>query len=64
MSDSPHYRYLAINGQFLPEKFLDSVWEHLNQLTPLLEAEIIQPSPADKLAYLVLKQITLRMTKP
>lgn len=56
-----NYPYLDINGFQPSREFLDGLWEELNRKAILWKAGIDTPSKADKLAYLVLQQITLRI---
>lgn len=54
------YPYTSINGEYLDKGFLDSVWEDLLRKAPLFELGIIEPSPSERLAYMVMTQITMR----
>ena len=55
------YPYLSINGECFTQEFLDDTWRELISKIPIWEAGIDVPSNTDKLAYIVLKQITMRM---
>jgi len=59
----PKYPYLGINGEYLDKTFLDQVWEYLDRLSFAWDAGISEPSPTDKFAYHVLKQITIGGSK-
>lgn len=54
------YPYLSLNGEFYSREFLDAAWAYLHKQAPLWKAGVSEPTPADKLAYEVLKQITMR----
>lgn len=58
-SEAP-YPYLGINGEYLDKAFLDAAWRDLLSKTKVWSAGLENPSPADRLAYLVLRQITMR----
>ena len=58
-SDAP-YPYLGVNGAYYDRQFLDSVWSHLEKMTPIWSSGLDAPSPVDRFAYDVLKQITMR----
>ena len=53
------YPYMSVNGEFFDKEFLDSVWKYLHDRTPLWSTGLEVPSPSDKFAYQVLKQITV-----
>lgn len=55
------YPYLSINGEYLDKQFLDDAWRHLIRKAYVWGAGLEEPSPTDRLAYAVLKQITMRM---
>lgn len=54
------YPYLGINGEYPSKEFLDDCWRHLHKMAVIWAAGIDKPSPTDRLAYLLLKQITFR----
>jgi hypothetical protein len=54
------YPYFSINGEYMDKDFLDSVWDHLITMSKIWDSGIDDPSPADKLAYIVMKQISSR----
>lgn len=54
------YPYNGINDAYYDKEFLDSVWNYLEKKSILWKAGIETPNPADRLAYEVLKQITMR----
>jgi hypothetical protein len=54
------YPYFSINGEFLDKDFLDSVWEHLHKMSRVWQSGLDSPSPTDKLAFIVMKQISAR----
>ena len=58
-SDAP-YPYLGVNDAYYDRQFLDSVWFHLEKMTPIWTSGVDAPSPSDRFAYDVLKQITMR----
>jgi hypothetical protein len=58
------YPYLGINGQYLSRDFLDSVWADLHNKAIICDANISEPSPSEKLAYFVMKQITMGNVNP
>ena len=53
------YPYNPINGELLPKEFLDSVWKHLHKKARLCQIGMDEMTPSDKLAYIVLKQVSL-----
>ncbi len=61
---SSKYPYMSVNGEFFDKNFLDSAWEYLRQQAPIWQAGISAPTPADKLAYQVLKQISHHPGEP
>jgi len=54
------YPYDSINGEFYSKEFLDSVWRDLKQKAIYVQMKMDSFSPAEKLAYVILKQITYR----
>jgi hypothetical protein len=56
---SMKYPYNPINGELLPKEFLDSVWKHLHKKARLCHIGMDEMTPSDKLAYIVLKQVSL-----
>ncbi len=54
------YPYNDVNGMLFNKEFLDSVWNYLYKMAPLWNAGIAIPEPTDKMAYQILKQISIR----
>ena len=52
------YPYFSINGEYMDKELLDSVWEHLSKNSIIWQSGIDTPSPADRLAFIVMKQIS------
>lgn len=61
MVDKAHapYPYLGINGEYFDKAFLQSVEASIVRKIPLWEAKIEEPTPVEKFAYHVLKQIKM-----
>lgn len=55
------YPYQGVNGEFYDKAFLDNVWQDLLRKSIGWTLGLDTPTPADRLAYEVLKQITMRM---
>ena len=56
--DAP-YPYLGINGGYLATDFLKGVEADLVSKIPIWQAGILEPTPCERLAYLILKQIKM-----
>lgn len=59
-----NYPYMSVNGEFFTREALDAAWAYLEKQAPLWQAGIGEPSPTDKIAYHVLKQITVGRVSP
>lgn len=57
-ADSP-YPYLGVNGEYFDKEFLESVERDLLTKVPLWVSGLVTPSPSEKFAYHVLKQIKM-----
>lgn len=57
------YPFLGINGEYFSREFLESVEAHLAKMAPIWAAGLDAPSPCDKFAYHVLKQIRISNKK-
>ena len=57
---SNKYPYYSVNGEFFAKELLDAAWNHLHKMSALWDAGIDVPSPTDKLAFHVLKMISLK----
>ena len=60
MADLEKYPYYSLNGEFFDKDFLDSVREHLIVKARLVHGGLDTMTPTDKLAYHVLKMISMK----
>lgn len=51
------YPYMGINGEYFSKEFLESVESDIVKKIPIWQANLIDPTPCERFAYHVLKQI-------